>query len=393
MLNVKQLIFLLFTTLIFLISSFNTLYSSSIFSSYYFNNDSAKSENTTTIKKIVIDPGHGGKDSGTMGTKRYKRYEKDIALDVSLKLGNYISMAFPNVEIIYTRKTDVFLELNERTEIANNLNADLFISVHCDGFTNPTPSGASVFVMGMSKLKANMDVAMRENSAIYMEDNYQQKYDGFDPTSAESYIVFSLMQNIHLNQSLKLAEEVEKEFSIRANRKSRGVKQAPFYVISRTNMPSVLIECGFLTNPTEEDYLHSEIGQDYIASAIFRAFRSYKNSVEITEEKIIAPISEININNNILKDTLKVSYNVSYKVQIGTYLKSMLNAPNFKDLDSEEIKINGTFKYYVLSDNNKNNADLLKNNLVDLGFKGAFVVAFLNDKQISTQEALNLQNK
>ena len=393
MLNVKQLIFLLFTTLIFLISSFNTLYSSSIFSSYYFNNDSAKSENTTTIKKIVIDPGHGGKDSGTMGTKRYKRYEKDIALDVSLKLGKYISMAFPNVEIIYTRKTDVFLELNERTEIANNLNADLFISVHCDGFTNPTPSGASVFVMGMSKLKANMDVAMRENSAIYMEDNYQQKYDGFDPTSAESYIVFSLMQNIHLNQSLKLAEEVEKEFSIRANRKSRGVKQAPFYVISRTNMPSVLIECGFLTNPTEEDYLHSEIGQDYIASAIFRAFRSYKNSVEITEEKIIAPISEININNNILKDTLKVSYNVSYKVQIGTYLKSMLNAPNFKDLDSEEIKINGTFKYYVLSDNNKNNADLLKNNLVDLGFKGAFVVAFLNDKQISTQEALNLQNK
>ena len=393
MLNVKQLIFLLFTTLIFLISSFNTLYSSSIFSSYYFNNDSAKSENTTTIKKIVIDPGHGGKDSGTMGTKRYKRYEKDIALDVSLKLGNYISLAFPNVEIIYTRKTDVFLELNERTEIANNLNADLFISVHCDGFTNPTPSGASVFVMGMSKLKANMDVAMRENSAIYMEDNYQQKYDGFDPTSAESYIVFSLMQNIHLNQSLKLAEEVEKEFSIRANRKSRGVKQAPFYVISRTNMPSILIECGFLTNPTEEDYLHSEIGQDYIASAIFRAFRSYKNSVEITEEKIIVPISEININNNILKDSLKVSYNVSYKVQIGTYLKSMLNAPNFKDLDSEEIKINGTFKYYVLSDNNKNNADLLKNNLVDLGFKGAFVVAFLNDKQISTQEALNLQNK
>jgi len=392
-LNVKQLIFLLFTTLIFLISSFNTLYSSSIFSSYYFNNDSAKSENTTTIKKIVIDPGHGGKDSGTMGTKRYKRYEKDIALDVSLKLGNYISMAFPNVEIIYTRKTDVFLELNDRTEIANNLNADLFISVHCDGFTNPTPSGASVFVMGMSKLKANMDVAMRENSAIYMEDNYQQKYDGFDPTSAESYIVFSLMQNIHLNQSLKLAEEVEKEFSIRANRKSRGVKQAPFYVISRTNMPSILIECGFLTNPTEEDYLHSEIGQDYIASAIFRAFRSYKNSVEITEEKIIAPISEININNNILKDTLKVSYNVSYKVQIVTYLKSMLNAPNFKDLDSEEIKTNGTFKYYVLSDNNKNNADLLKNNLVDLGFKGAFVVAFLNDKQISTQEALNLQNK
>ena len=245
-----------------------------------FTNDNKKTN--SKIRTVVIDPGHGGKDSGTMGTKRFKIYEKHVALAVSLKLGDYIKNTFPNIDVVYTRDSDVFLELNERTELANNANADLFISIHCDGFTNSTPSGASVFVMGMSKLKANMDIAIRENSAIYMEDNYQHKYEGFDPKSAESYIVFSLMQNTHLNQSLKIAEEVEKEFSIKENRKSRGVKQAPFYVISRTNMPSILIECGFLTNFEEEEYLHSEIGQEYIASSIFRGFKAYKENFEVT---------------------------------------------------------------------------------------------------------------
>ena len=354
--------------------------------------------NSTNIKTIVIDPGHGGKDSGTLGTKRFKIYEKHVALAVSLKLGNYISKAFPDVKIIYTRDTDVFLELNERTEIANKSNADLFISIHCDGFTNPKPSGASVFVMGMSKLKANMDVAMRENSAIYLEDNYQQKYDGFDPKSAESYIVFSLMQNTYLNQSLKIAEEVESEFSNRANRKSRGVKQAPFYVISRTNMPSILVECGFLTNPKEEEFLHSDLGQDYIASAIFRAFRSYKQNIEM-------PPNAVNEKSNDLNDTLlkkvvelktnKIKNDLSllYKVQIGTFLRSMLNNQQFTDLKVEEEKINGTFKYFVNVGSSKKEADKLKIRLRDLGFNGAFIVAFLNGKQISTKEALNLQNK
>ena len=354
--------------------------------------------NSTNIKTIVIDPGHGGKDSGTLGTKRFKIYEKHVALAVSLKLGNYISKAFPDVKIIYTRDTDVFLELNERTEIANKSNADLFISIHCDGFTNPKPSGASVFVMGMSKLKANMDVAMRENSAIYLEDNYQQKYDGFDPKSAESYIVFSLMQNTYLNQSLKIAEEVESEFSNRANRKSRGVKQAPFYVISRTNMPSILVECGFLTNPKEEEFLHSDLGQDYIASAIFRAFRSYKQNIEM-------PPNAVNEKSNDLNDTLKKEVvelktnkikndlSLLYKVQIGTFLRSMLNNQQFTDLKVEEEKINGTFKYFVNAGSSKKEADKLKIRLRDLGFNGAFIVAFLNGKQISTKEALNLQNK
>lgn len=354
--------------------------------------------NSTNIKTIVIDPGHGGKDSGTLGTKRFKIYEKHVALAVSLKLGNYIAEEFPDVKIIYTRDTDVFLELNERTEIANKSNADLFISIHCDGFTNPKPSGASVFVMGMSKLKANMDVAMRENSAIYLEDNYQQKYDGFDPKSAESYIVFSLMQNTYLNQSLQIAEEVENEFSTRANRKSRGVKQAPFYVISRTNMPSILVECGFLTNPKEEEFLHSDLGQDYIASAIFRAFRSYKQNIEISDEAVNE--KSIDVIDTLKKEVvalktnkIKNDLNLLYKIQIGTFLRSMLNNNQFTDLNVEEEKINGTFKYFVDAGNSKIEADRLKINLRNLGFKGAFIVAFLDGKQISTKEALNLQNK
>ncbi len=356
--------------------------------------------NNTVLKTIVIDPGHGGKDSGTLGTKRFKIYEKHVALAVSLKLGKYINDAFPSIDVKYTRDTDVFLELNERTELANNVNADLFISIHCDGFTNPNPSGASVFVMGMSKLKANMDVAMRENSAIYMEDNYQQKYEGFDPKSKESYIVFSLMQNTYLQQSLKIAEEVEKEFSTKANRKSRGVKQAPFYVISRTNMPSILIECGFLTNPKEEEYLHSEIGQDYIASAIFRAFRSYKQSIEFLQDFAVDSstlnnkITELkNVADSLIKDDKKPKIELIYKVQIGTYLKSMLNNQQFIDLNAEELRINGTYKYFISSDKNKNNAENLKNRLRNLGFNGAFITAFYEGKQISTKEALTLQNK
>ena len=358
-----------------------------------FADDKIKKNNK--IRTIVIDPGHGGKDSGTMGTKRYTQYEKHIALDISLKLGNYIKKAFPDIEIIYTRKTDIFLELWERTELANEENADLFISVHCDGFTNPNPSGASVFVMGMSKLKANMDVAMRENSVMYLEDNFKEKYDGFDPKSTESYIVFSLMQNTFLDQSISIAEKIEDEFANRAKRKSRGVKQAPFYVISRVNMPSILIEAGFLTNPKEEDFLNTELGKDHIASAIFRGFRSYKESVDgtsvsqlsesvVKEKKII---KEPQLKKKITTDK------VVYKVQIGTYLKSMLNEDFFKEINAEEQVLNGTFKYFVGNEIDKIVVDNLKLKMKEKGFKGAFVVAFFKGKRISTQEALTLQSK
>ena len=359
---------------------------------FHFNFIEAQTTNNN-LRTIVIDPGHGGKDPGTMGTKRYSKYEKDIALSVSLKLGDYISKTFPEINVVYTRSEDVFLELNQRTEIANNVNSDLFISIHCDGFTNSTASGASVFVMGMSKLKANLDVAMRENSAIYLEDNYQQKYDGFDPESPESYIVFNLMQNTYLDQSLQLAEEVERQFAVNANRKSRGVKQAPFYVISRTNMPSILVECGFLTNHKEEDFLHSDIGQEYIASAIFRAFRDYKQSVEGFDG---IPLSENNSEQIREEEILsKVEYQeeVVFRVQIGTYLRSMKDVRSFIAIRPIELEIDGMFKYYVGDANNKDDAIIVKKRMLNAGFKDAFIVAFYKNKRISMSEALALQKK
>ena len=362
---------------------------------FYFNPFfllNSNSQEIKPLKRVVIDAGHGGKDSGTMGTKRYKTYEKDIALKISLMLGEYIKKNIPEVDVIYTRDDDTFIELRQRTIIANQQNADLFISIHCDGFTNSKASGASVFVMGMSKLKENMDVAIRENSVIYLEDNYKEKYDGFDPKSAESYIVFSVMQNSHLTKSINFAEKIEYEFSNRAKRKSRGIKQAPFYVISRANMPAVLIEAGFLTNPKEEDYLNTEDGQSHIASAIFRAFRSYYNE----QIDLISELSSLenkvenadNINDSVQKER------VVYKVQIGTYLKSMLNSRTFNNIkDLEEVFVNGSYKYYIRCGDDKKFADEMKKNMIDNGFSGSFVTAFYKGKQISTKEALNLQKK
>ena len=363
-----------------------------------FSDDKKKTNNN--IKTVVIDPGHGGHDPGNLGTGRYKETEKHIALAISLKLGDYIKESFPEINIIYTRKTNTeFLKLGERTKLANDNNADLFISVHCDAFTNPDAYGAGVYVMGMSKLKANMDVAMKENSVIYLEDDYKENYDGFDPNTPESYIIFSLKQNTHLDQSLQIAEEVEQQFATRANRKSRGVKQAPFYVISYANMPSILIETGFLTNPKEEDFLHSDKGQDYLASAIFRAFRTYKESVEGVESSIIQKKEKIKIlekEERIIiekKEIIEVKEKVIYKVQIGTYLKSMLSDKLFQEIKAKEQLVNRTYKYFVGSNDDKEAVDKIKLQMIEKGFKGAFVVAFYKGSKISTKKALDLQLK
>lgn len=367
-----------------------------LFFNISFTNDQEKTN--SKIRTIVIDPGHGGHDPGNLGTGRYKTTEKHIALDISLKLGAYIAEAFPEIKVIYTRSTnDKFLELGERTQLANDNNADLFISVHCDAFTNPEAYGAGVYVMGMSKLKANMDIAMKENSVIYLEDDYKENYDGFDPNSPESYIVFSLTQNTYLDQSLCIAEQIEQQFSTFSNSKSRGVKQAPFYVISRANMPSILIECGFLTNPKEEDFLHSEKGQDYLASAIFTAFSAYKENFEgvSLEKEVIEPIVvEKEKTTKISEPKKELSADkVVFKVQIGTYLKSMLNEALFKEINAEEEILNGTFKYYVGNETDKLAIDNLKIKMKEKGFKGAFGVAFFKGNRISTKEALSLQSK
>lgn len=232
------------------------------------------------IKKVVIDAGHGGKDSGTSGAFSI---EKDIALKIARKAGEYIDKNLKGVEVIYTRFDDKFVELEERAQIANRNGADLFISIHCNSFPSPTVYGTETYVMGLHKEDANLQVAIRENSVIYLENNYKERYGDFDPKSPESHIFFSLYQTAFLNNSINLATKIETQFAKRAGRRSRGVKQAGFWVLWSTSMPSVLVEIGYLSNPREEKDLNNELKQDYIASGIFRAVRAYKEEMDAME--------------------------------------------------------------------------------------------------------------
>ncbi|MBL7857870.1 MAG: N-acetylmuramoyl-L-alanine amidase [Cyclobacteriaceae bacterium] len=229
------------------------------------------------IDVVVIDAGHGGKDSGTLG-KASK--EKDVALKIALKLGANIEKNLPGVKVIYTRKDDRFIPLDERADIANKNKADLFICIHSNANPNTKAFGTETYVMGLHKDESNLEVAKRENSVILLDENYKERYEGFDPNSAESYILFSLNQSAYQENSLNFASKVEAQFKNRAGRASRGVKQAGFWVLWRTTMPSVLIETGFLSNGTEEQFLVSDSGQELIASGIYRAFKEYKTEVE-----------------------------------------------------------------------------------------------------------------
>lgn len=230
------------------------------------------------VSKVVIDAGHGGHDPGTVGRK-FK--EKDIALDIALRVGHYIEENVNGVSVIYTRKDDVYIPLDQRAEIANKNKADLFISVHVNAMpNNNTTYGTETWVMGLHKSESNLEVAKRENSVILLDADYKERYEGFDPNSPESYILFSLTQDAYQESSLKMAENVENQFKARVGRNSRGVKQAGFVVLYKTAMPSVLVETGFITNRAEEDYLGSDKGQELIASGIYRAFKEYKFEVE-----------------------------------------------------------------------------------------------------------------
>ena len=241
-------------------------------------NSSAASEHAdNVVDTVVIDAGHGGKDPGTKGVFLK---EKDVALRIALKVGSYIEKNIPGVKVIYTRKDDRYLPLDERAAIANKNKADLFICIHANAIWKPEINGTETYVMGLSKSVGNLEVAKRENAVILLDDNYEERYEGFDPNSPESNILFSIAQGAFQESSLKFAGKVESEFKSRIGRRSHGVKQANFWVLWRTAMPSVLIEVGFLTNPKEEKFLHEENGQNLIASGIYRAFKEYKTQVE-----------------------------------------------------------------------------------------------------------------
>ncbi|PLX21731.1 MAG: N-acetylmuramoyl-L-alanine amidase [Marinilabiliales bacterium] len=310
-------------------------------------------------------------------------------------MGTYIEENIPDVKVIYTRTKDVFIPLDERAQIANKNKADLFISIHLNGNLNTKAYGTETYAMGLHKTDGNLEVAKIENSAILFEEDYSTKYEGFDPSSAESYIIFSFLQNTYLEQSLNYASHVEHEFKNRALRKSRGVKQAGFLVLWKTTMPSVLVEAGFLTNPQEERYLMSSAGQEYIASAIYRAFKNYKASID-AKSQFVAKIdsslikqSEEIIESNYYADTS--SSKVHFKVQIASSSNSIpVHSDFFKGFENvEEFKFDNYYKYTVGSTSSFEKIVEYKK-IVEQTFPDAFIIAIdENLNLVPINEALN----
>lgn len=332
------------------------------------------------VKKIVIDPGHGGKDPGTLGTGRYKQAEKDVVLDVSILLGDYLKSEFPDIQVIYTRKSDKFIKLSERTRIANQAKADLFISIHCDAFSDYSVYGSSTYVMGMHKSESNLNVAIRENSSILMENDYELNYEGFDPEEPESYIALSMYQTSHIANSLLLASKVQKQFKNRVKRKDRGVKQAGFLVLSRATMPSILIELGFLTNPKEEEFLISKQGKTYMASAIFRAIKEYKIDIE-----------SLILDNHRREQEYKKNQ-LFFSVQfLSSNTPIDINEFNIDQKDLiHEFFDNNSYKYSYGKVETMQELEVLKKQLIDDGFLDCFTIAIVDNKKMSLSNALSI---
>ncbi len=350
------------------------------------------------IKTVVIDAGHGGKDPGCVS--RNGVYEKDIVLSVALKIGNLIKQNYSDVKVIYTRSDDQFIELNQRAKIANKNDADLFISIHCNANPSSTPFGAETFVMGIHKSEASLEIAKRENSAILMEDNYEMKYEGFNPNSVEDYIKFSLFVNTNMMQSISFAEKVQTKLK-GLGRFDRGVNQAGFLVLYQPTMPSVLIEIGFLSNSNEEQYLVKEESQQEISNSIFKAFSEYKNTMDKSMGEIIkekhnsstnnATESDNSINNsNSSQSTSIMDENkVIYKVQLtSSSARIPLNSEKFKGLTVKEYLNNDSYKYTTGEENDYRKILEIQKEVKQLGFNDAFIIAFKNNKRISLKEAL-----
>ena len=357
----KHNLFRLISLALLIIISFST-----------FSQDNNSSKNKMVV---VIDAGHGGKDPGAMGPKGN---EKDLVLAVALKVGKYIEENLKDVKVIYTRNTDVFVELYRRAQIANKANADFFISIHANSNKSSKPFGAETYIMGLHRSASNLAVAKKENSVILQEDDYEVQYEGFDPNSAEGQIIFSLYQNEYLNQSVYLAGEIQKQFKNRVGRHDRGVKQAGFWVLYKTVKPSVLIELGFVSNPEEAKFLFSEQGSDYMASAIYRAFKDYKK--QTFDEEIISDQKE-------QKKEVKKA-NIVYKIQIATMNKEVkIKAQKFKGLKGVSMYKDGnSYKYFYGNETDYSKVAALQEE-ARKKYPDAFAVAFKDGKKISIKEA------
>lgn len=357
---------------------------------------SSYENNGYTIKTVVIDPGHGGKDPGAVG-KNSK--EKDIVLGIGLKLGEYFSTYMPDVKVVFTRDSDVFIPLHQRAEIANQCKADLFISIHTNSWTNPNSNGTETLVLGLHRADENFEVAKRENSVILLEEDYNTTYEGFDPNSPESYIIFSLMQNVYFEQSIIFGSYVQENLKEKTERKDRGVKQQGLLVLARSSMPGVLIETGFISNQEEEKYLLSAEGQNKIARSIFEAFKEYKKSIE---SKSAFTVEENTDQNQTLKNTANLinsnttpdNNGIRFKVQINASKTIIpIDSDYFKGFSNVEVfHVNDMYKYAVgLA---YTYADILKySKRIKTHFPDAFIIALKDNEIIPIHKALKeLQN-
>lgn len=338
------------------------------------------------IRTVVIDAGHGGKDPGAVG-KNGK--EKDIALAIALKVGNYIEENIPEVEVIYTRKTDVFVELYERANIANNAEADLFVSIHVNALHKPSVHGTLTLVLGQHRADENFDVAVRENSVILLEEDYEITYEGFDPKSTESYIMFSLMQKTYFKQSIQFGDYVQDQFRDRANRKDLGVREQGILVLAQTTMPGVLVETGFITNIEEEKYLLSQYGQEIIASAIYRGFKEYKEEIDRKSKLTVVVQDETPAADETAPLITPETNDIIFSIQLASSKNKIATDPSsFKGYDDVRVIQDGRwFKYLLGKENNYHDA-LEKCKVIKTNYPDAFVVASKSGKIIPLNEAL-----
>ena len=340
---------------------------------------------------VVLDAGHGGKDSGNIGNGFV---EKDIVLDVTLQIGKILEKV-PGIKVVYTRKTDVLIDLYRRGPIANEVDADIFVSIHCDAFTNQA-YGVGTFVMGVDKSGKNLNTAKKENEVIFLEDNYEERYAGFDPNRPESLIGLTLMQEEYLDQSINRAGLIQSNIVNNLKRKDRSVRSAPFWVLHSSYMPSVLVELGFLTNNKEGPYVNSKKGRRELATQVANGILMYKKNIALgTSNAQNSVITQDEVDAAIKVSQEKIYDDVTFKVQLAAGSKKIATkAYNFKGLKNVAREKFGTlYKYFYGSTSNYTEIQLLKTFAQEKGYSSAYVVAFKDGQKVKLSEVLNKGSK
>ena len=336
----------------------------------------------------MLDAGHGGHDPGNIGIKKIR--EKDIALKLALQIGKLLEKE-THIKVLYTRKKDVFVDLWVRGNLANEAGADLFVSLHCNSWVNSQPHGIETYVLGLDGNEKNMAVAKAENQVILLEENYKERYKGFDPNSPESFIGLELMQEEYLDQSIKLASLVQDKLIHEVKGKNRGVKQQRFVVLYQTYMPSILVESGFLTSPLDYKYMSSSSGQAKISKAIYEGIKKYVHQLGLNtvEEGSSLAAAETNVSDEPKVES-GIYNNVIFKVQIASGSRKLeTKSYNFKGLKYvERNKVGRSYKYYLGKTSNYNSIQETLKVAKSKGFTSAFVVAFVDGKKVDVTEVL-----